>query len=348
MYQNKYFFILLILIIQCVGCSFVQNKGFFRSSRSCKVNRAAFDVGSEATKMKVYRYNKCKNKIIKQIDNENGQVCEGSKKVSYKKDLENSDDIKEITIRKGFKALVELREQAHKCGAKEFLGVATSAFRQAQNGPEVVRHLSKAKVLVSVISQEEEAVIGFKGALGKLNSHPQKICVWDIGGSSMQIICKIKKGRIQMYLSQLGAIPFKNLIVQSKGEDIKHTHTPNPITQSGYVQAIAITQGESKKIFEKLEGIIGSSKILGIGGVHYYAVSKELNKKIYTADDIRFAVLNKLNKTDEQLDGGDYVDTSVSNLILVEGLMRHLNISSVQALKVNLTEGLVVSQKYWE
>lgn len=56
----------------------------------------------------------------------------------------------------------------------------------------------------------------------------------------------------------------------------------------------------------------------------------------------------KLGLTDTELGGGKFVTSSVSNMILVEGLMRALNISTVKALKVNLTEGLISSPQYWK
>jgi hypothetical protein len=37
----------------------------------------------------------------------------------------------------------------------------------------------------------------------------------------------------------------------------------------------------------------------------------------------------------------------VSNLILVNGLMKNLKINKINALKINLTEGLAVSNLYW-
>ena len=88
--------------------------------------------------------------------------------------------------------------------------------------------------------------------------------------------------------------------------------------------------------------------MLGIGGVHYYAVSKAIDKKEYSANDIKENILNKLGKSDEELGGGKYVDSAVSNLILVESFMKGLKISKVKAMKVNLTEGLVSSKSYWK
>ena len=306
---------------------------------SCEVIRAAFDVGSGTTKMKIYRYDKCESKIVKQL-------CEGNRKVSYKEDLKDSNTIKKATIEQGLNALLELKSIAQECGAQQYAGVATSAFRLAKNGEAAVKRLADSGISLSIISQQGEADLGFRGVMAKVDiPQDRNICVWDIGASSSQIICKIGGWA----LGNLASISFRDTIIKfksaSSGTD---TSTPNPISQSEYRYALVATQREASKIDLSFTEKLKDSIVFGIGGVHYYAVSKELGQEEYTADQIQAFLSDKLGKTDEELGGGEYVDTSVSNLILVEGMMRNLNVSSVKALKVNLTEGLVSSELYWE
>lgn len=87
--------------------------------------------------------------------------------------------------------------------------------------------------------------------------------------------------------------------------------------------------------------------VLGIGGVHYHAISQLLKKERFTVNDLSKAIETRLDKTDAELGGGEYVDTMVTNLILVKGLMDYLKVKEIKALKVNLTEGLVNSKTYW-
>ena len=326
------------------------------NSYACEVIRAAFDVGSGTTKMKVYHYDYCENKIIQQIEELNGKSCEENRKISYKEDLKDSNTIKSVTITKGSKALAELKDIALNCGAEQFAGVATSAFRLAANGSTAIKELAKkSKISLTIISQKEEAEIGLKGVAAKVDlSSSDNICVWDIGGSSAQITCSDENENIRIYEGKLASISFRDTIIDSK-IDSKDSQalqagkaTPNPISQDEYTQALSATEKEGSQVRRTLGNSLANSKVFGIGGVHYYAVSKEIGEKKYTADQIQLAITDRLAKTDEELGGGDYVDTAVSNMILVEGMMRSLNISSVSALKINLTEGLVVSEDYWQ
>ena len=50
---------------------------------------------------------------------------------------------------------------------------------------------------------------------------------------------------------------------------------------------------------------------------------------------------------DKSLGGGDFVDTLVTNVILVEGLMNELKIKNVTAFKVNLADGVLASPSFW-
>ena len=319
--------------------------GETQENQTCKdiQTRAAFDIGSGTTKMKVYRYNTCLE-TMQAITDKN---CEGDIPVAYKEDLKVDNTIKKETLNVGIKAIEKLKKLAKSCGATQFAAVATSAFRQAKNGSEIAKKLSKlTQVTVKVISQKEEAMLGYQGALSKLTSEQRKdLCIWDIGGSSMQITCS---DTLDSYMGTVASVSFKNMLVANKPTPIqRQSSSPNPITLDDYKYGYKITG----KTAVEIENILGKSlqtlKVYGIGGVHYYSVSKFIDQKVYSAENIKSVIEKNLYQTDEQLGGGAYVSTSISNLILVEGLMHSLKIDRVTALKVNLTEGIVASSQYW-
>lgn len=317
------------------------------ASLACEQIRAAFDVGSGATKMKVYRYDTCTQSIIEQIEKVDGIECEQEFKVAYKEDLKKTNFIKPKTIVRGVQVLRELKKSAKSCGATEFAAVATSAFRQASNGDLVAKLLRVSGVKVSIISQEEEALLGAKGALAKIgpSKREQNICVWDIGGSSVQITC-LEGQESKVYLGHLASTPFKDKLIELKGNEAS---TPNPISQDLYTQGVEFASSEAELVKEKLGNSLSSSLVLGIGSVHYYALSKVLGNNVIDPSMIHDHLLSeKLDRSDEELGGDEYVDSAVSNMILVEAMMRHLNIPQVEVLKVNLTEGLSASAKYWK
>ncbi len=310
----------------------------------CKKNiiRAAFDVGSGSTKMKVYHYNECANSVEQIEDKE----CEAEEPVQYRKNLTNSNLIPQEILKQGETALKNLKDTAINCKATGFAGVATSVFRLANNGISAAHELSNlVKIPIKVVTQNEEARLGFRGAITKEGiSKKQKVCVWDIGASSVQITCSNGRSGTKVYQGKLASIGFMEQILELQNR----TSSPNPISLSIYNEAFEIAKDEAQNVRTHMEDLLKNSIILGIGGVHYYAVSKELELEEYNQEQIKSGILRRLDKTDDELGGGKFVNTAVSNLILVEGMMAGMEINSVKALKVNLTEGLAVSDNYWE
>lgn len=310
----------------------------------CKkdIIRAAFDVGSGSTKMKVYHYNECTSSI-KQIED---KACEAEEPVQYRQNLTNSNLIPQEILKQGETALKNLKDTAINCKATQFSGVATSVFRLANNGISVAHELSNlVKIPIKVITQNEEAMLGFQGAITKEGiSKKQKVCVWDIGASSVQITCSNGKDSTKVYQGKLASIEFMEKILELQ----ERTSSPNPISLSIYNEAFEIAKNEAQNVRTHMGDLLKNSTILGIGGVHYYAVSKELELEEYSREQIKSGILTKLDKTDDELGGGKFVNTAVSNLILVEGMMAGMETHLVKALRVNLTEGLVVSDNYWE
>ena len=320
----------------------------------CEIVRAAFDVGGGTTRVKVFSYNWCKEEVVGQIVRYNGRNCEERKKVPYEDDLEDHRAIRAATIEKGLAALKALKTTAKQCGAVQFSGVITPAFGQALNGNSAVIELAKRSgVSLSLLTQKAEAFINLKGAMGKLSfqsGETDGICVWSLGVSSMQMICDNEASR-GIYQGQLASVSFKNLIIKDQSGDLfRQAMTPNPISRDDYSRALKVTASEAKKVFATLGGLdfFKRRTVIGVGTVHYHAVSEVLGKEQYTADEIQNAIRERLTKTDEELGGGHYVGTSVSNLILVEGMMRNLNIASVKTYRVGREDGLVASPRYWE
>ncbi len=57
--------------------------------------------------------------------------------------------------------------------------------------------------------------------------------------------------------------------------------------------------------------------------------------------------LTTRNKLTETEIGGKYAATDVSNLALVLGFMKELEIEKVKTLKANMAHGILIYPKYW-
>lgn len=325
----------LVFLFLILSCSTPQN------SQQCIRNRAGIDIGSGSTKLKVYQVNTCTQTIIKEI---NPKLCSYSDKVAYKESLKTDNRISLSTLKQGLSLLKKMKNSAQSCGASEISATATSAFRQADNAKTAVKYLEKSGIKIHIISQEQEAILGYHGALAK--SDDKDLCVWDIGGSSMQIICPKNDGDYELFLGHLASVPFKDHILKIKKS---RKNSPNPISNQVFLSSLNRTRLEASKIQESISRKFFENKnVIGIGGVHYYAVSKAINKPKFDSESLQAQIQMRLNMSNEQLGGGKYANTALSNMILVYGIMKELGISAVTAKKVNLTEGLVLDPKFWD
>ncbi|MGC5614839.1 Ppx/GppA family phosphatase [Georgenia sp. Z1491] len=86
------------------------------------------------------------------------------------------------------KAVKRARKAAEKFGCEELVGMATSAIREARNGPEVVAKLEKAAgVPLRVLSGDQEAELTFLAARRWHGWASGRLLVLDIGGGSLEV-----------------------------------------------------------------------------------------------------------------------------------------------------------------
>lgn len=330
--MNKVLIIILLL------------SSFSLLAKDCLVTRAAFDIGSGTTKLKVAQVNTCKKKIEKIL-------LEANREVGYKQALKDSKNNKlnKLIVKKGIAMLKELKAQAQRFMPESYTAVATSAFRTAKNGKKVARKISKKLGFkINIISQQKEAEIGFVGASALTDKKLNEIVVWDIGGGSMQMTAYNNNGNYDIYKGKLAAVSFKNhVIYEVQNHNGEIPTTPNPITEEDKVLALKDARDYAKNTVPKsIMKKIKSEKtlVLGIGGVHYFSIGENVSEtNTYSMD----MILNHLNKslylTDEQLGGGKYVSTDITNLILVAGFMEELQINEVKTIKVNMADGLLIN-----
>ncbi len=317
--------------------------------RDCKVVRAAFDIGSGATRVKVANVDRCKSKVLEVL-------LEREEKVDFKEDLSqnNSRMFSEQMMANGLKVLRTLKEEAEKFSPKEYVAVATAAFREAKNGQKYIEKInSELWISARILQQSEEARLGFYGSAESIGATPENTIVWDVGGSSQQIIKYNGDGRFSIYEGKLGSVEFKNYILRR----VKRTQSRSPNPMNDYQVGLAVKHAETtanRTIKKDIKNFLRNSKdvkVLGIGGVHYHSVRNQIDpsgeKDFYTVGDVEKTLKAKIGKTDADLGNSKFVDTEVSNLALIFGFMKALNIYEVRTAKINMTDGLLLDHKYW-
>ncbi|MFC1522151.1 Ppx/GppA phosphatase family protein [Elusimicrobiota bacterium] len=321
--------------------AFIDDVDVIAPKTDCNKRIAAFDVGSGSTKMKVADVDICAGRII-------AVLLDDSRKVDYKEDLSNSSDstFSATVISNGLAAIKDLKSAAAEFEPQAYKGVATSAFRDARNAQEYLDNVKKETgLMIKIISQKEEAILGFYGAVAKSDVEKKDVVVWGIGAGSMQMITLLpNSSEFAIYEGKLGSVTFKNYIIKEiQGKDASAS-TPNPMLGSlepaiGYAKNAASEVPESIK--QKLSGY---AEVLGIGGVHYYSIKGQTGKKLYQSRDVNHALVCGAPRTDEEI-GGKYASTEISNLALVSGFMDELGIKWVTTMKVNLADGLLAYQE---
>ena len=145
-------------------------------------SRAVIDVGSNTIHL-----------LVGEV--ENGAVLPVvGEKVSARlgAGVEKTGRIEEARIPVAVEAIKLFARLAAINGASEISVLATSAVRDAENGPELIEEVrEKVGLKMRLISGEEEATLGFRGAVSTLGPgfprEDEKALVVDLGGGSAQL-----------------------------------------------------------------------------------------------------------------------------------------------------------------
>ena len=305
--------------------------------------RAAYDIGSATTKVKVARVDPRRGRIVEDLFSEEAPV-------DYQASLERAEgdgSFAKAVMDRGVAVLERFRAAAERHGATRHRAVATAAFRRANNAAAFVERLERATgIRVAIVSPRREAILGFRGAVARSKHAPDRCAVWDAGGGSMQFAVRGPDG-FRIHVSEHGSVPFRNRVIERvQGRSAERTSSPNPLTGRQIEEALALAKRLAGEIpapvarrFRRAE-----TTVLGIGGVHYYSVRGQLGggKDAYTRRAVAERLKERAGATDAEI-GGEYASTEVTNLILILGYMRRLGIERVEAEHVTLSDGLLVA-----
>ncbi len=316
------------------------------------VRRAAFDIGSGQIKMQVSDVDLTVNKLV-------NVLLTDTVHVGMREDLSKSlngrlsVDIQNKTV----EAISKLMKKAAPFHPEEYHAIATEALRLAKNSDDLVLRIkNETGVPVTLISQEEEGILGFISAVSEADVDLDNAVSWDLGGGSFQITSK-SGDRYLVYRGRLGKIPLKNALLKIQGRDAGQTMSPNPISKSHAAQAIQFIKDNIQDVpVELLQKLHHPDVIvLGVGinplwkmpkSDEYDAnrVLKELDCRLNLDDD---AIRVKDSIPQERKELSPYV---VSNLILAYGIMQTLDIAQVHYVGTQGANaiGALLSPHYWE
>lgn len=311
-----------------------------RLQKGCQEIRAGFDIGSSSTKITVAEVNICKSKVMRILLDE-------SKRIPYQESLQQNGGtfISPDVIKSGIALLKDYKARSMALGVKRFSGYASSAFRKSSNGRDIVEEINHSTgINIRIISQEEEAQIGFRSVQAMLEVPIPNLVVWDIGGGSQQIMMA-ESDHIAIFKGAVASVGFRDKVIHEvKNEDPIKITTPNPMTSEQIAAAVQLARTLAPNIARTFIERFAQPKtvVIGIGGVHWSSIKLQTgNKETYALADLETAMAQRADQPDSFFET-EFADTELTNLALVYGLMKEVGIKEVRPMKVNLALGAIV------
>ncbi|QDU64227.1 Ppx/GppA phosphatase family protein [Planctomycetes bacterium Pan216] len=345
--MGRYFSLPLLLVCLCPSLGLGEEQG---------VVRAAFDIGSQNTKLVVVRVDPARMEILEVLypnGKEDGQIPVPYNEVlRANRNMENRDvcDI----IDRGVAAINKLKEFATPFNPVGYVGVGTASFREVGPlGPKVIKELSRrTDVPLELISFAKEGKLEFIAAIKDSCASADRVVTWDIGSLDMQFNM-LKPGHqtledVLVDELELGAIAFKRKLIKRLG---KPGDTPNPLNGEEIDQSIDWVEELASKVPEAFLDKLAdpNTVVLGSGGVHRFCVRLQAMKpedKAYNLGMVERALQKVEGMSDGQIDS-PFANTQVSNLILVAGFMEKLRIRQVVPSKAHVGLGVALDNRLW-
>jgi exopolyphosphatase/guanosine-5'-triphosphate,3'-diphosphate pyrophosphatase len=311
--------------------------------------RAAMDIGSGATNLKIAKVDPTTDKII-------AILFEKSIPVPYQKHLEQSTNntFDQQVMDEGISAIKALKQVADEYHVKKVVGVATAAFRQSSNAEDFANQIKeKTGVPVRIINQDEEGILAFRGALALTSVDPNHAVVWDIGGGSMQLTTLSDEGTYLVEKGKTASVPFKNYVIENiQHKDLSKTQTPNPMNREELQAAIQYAENlaqSSTDPYIKAKIIKENTHVLAVGNLFNIGMKGMVESSHVKRDALEKATFLWVGKTDEELPGkGAIAEVAVTNPAMVLGYMEGLHIKQVDTVDVNNADGALTYPPYWQ
>jgi len=310
--------------------------------------RAALDIGSGATKLRVAEVDLKTSQIVNILESKSF-TTPYQEKLSKSSEGVFDHDVMEI----GLNSLKESVEIAKKYGAEKVIAVATAAFRKAKNSETFIQKIyEETGIEVNVIDQGLEGELAFKAVQSQLGVPPADLVVWDIGGGSLQLTTVDPKGELIIYRGNEASTPFKNFVIEEiQDKKISHINSPNPLNVKEIMQANAHAQRLAQKVDRVIKDKINAPQtiIVGVGNIFGYQLTSMFdNQKSFTRDGLVGAVADLAGKSDRDVGGGDFANVYVTNAALILGFMEGLDINQMQITDINPADGAFFYAPFWE
>eukprot|EP01061_Rhynchopus_euleeides_P012881 TRINITY_DN2265_c0_g1_i1.p3 TRINITY_DN2265_c0_g1~~TRINITY_DN2265_c0_g1_i1.p3 ORF type:complete len:328 (+),score=58.39 TRINITY_DN2265_c0_g1_i1:1165-2148(+) len=257
------------------------------------VIRGAFDIGSAATKLQVAVVDVSSGKIKKVLFGEERQVF-FALDMSKSKERALSHSIQD----EGIRVLGSFMDVLSEHKAQQVSAIATEVFRRASNGDAYLKRVERELGLkIRMVTQEEEALLGYKTATGLCDPSidTRNVIAWDTGGASFQI-STMQQGVFEAYRGKFGS----SIVTAMCLQQVKPTSTttPNPVTPEEASQLGALIAPELAPPPSWLSGHVEA-----VGGPNstFCLASRTLGKSTVSLADVEGCLARTCGRADSEL-----------------------------------------------
>ena len=329
---------------------------------TAEVVRAAFDIGSGATKVCVARV--VLNAAV--VPPPPPTVLhEEEVSILLRQDLAARGDgaIGAEMLARCASEIERMQTLARHLGASQFAAVATAVFREASNGGAFVERTLRARLglNVAIVSQELEGELGHRTAVAlaaPLGLAPTDVVSYDSGGGSFQVTACWAPGgagagdgaeRYECCEGQMGSSNALALMLGLQGRELAEGATPNPSSAADVASMRAalaaklaetpVPEGLCARLREAASG--GAARVIAIGGLTCMFNTARLAVALtrhgageeaaepgqpFSADDVACAVDALHGRTDAELEDCAFPQPYmvITKLLLLESVLRAL------------------------
>ena len=201
---------------------------------------AVIDIGTNTTRL-----------LVAEI--EGGQVVELERRTvitSLGQGVDSSGRLAQEAMDRVSEAIAVYREVIDRLGVERVVALATSAMRDAQNGPEFRDHLKQRfGIDPRTISGDEEARLTFLGATSERNDDGESVVI-DIGGGSTEYVVGRPGHDPEFHVStQMGSVRFTERfedleeMAAAVGETVPDVSVDQGIAVAGTATSLAAIDG---------------------------------------------------------------------------------------------------------
>lgn len=201
---------------------------------------AVIDIGTNTTRL-----------LVAEI--EDGRVVELERRTvitSLGQGVDSSGRLAQEAMDRVSEAIAVYREVIDRLGVKRVVALATSAMRDAQNGPEFRDHLKQRfGIDPRTISGDEEARLTFLGATSERNDDGESVVI-DIGGGSTEYVVGRPGHDPEFHVStQMGSVRFTERfedleeMAAAVGETVPDVSVDQGIAVAGTATSLAAIDG---------------------------------------------------------------------------------------------------------